>query len=169
MRPTPDRVRETLFDWLQPVIVGAECLDLFAGSGALGFEAASRGAAEVVMIERDRRAWRGLGEQATRLAAETVDVRRADALEWLAGPPRGFDVVFLDPPFAGELLTRVARLLHDHLWLRVGSLIYVEMGRGSPAPILPESWLLKKKGSAGQVKFQLFEERGEQRERESRR
>jgi len=107
LRPSSDRVRETLFNWLQPVLSGARCLDLFAGSGALGFEAASRGASEVVMIERDRELAGSLAFTAGRLKIDTVRVVETDALRWLQSPPadpaQRFDLVFLDPPFASNL------------------------------------------------------------------
>lgn len=165
LRPTPDRVRETLFNWLQPVIEGACCLDLFAGSGALGFEAASRGAAKVVMIEHDERAYQGLVEQATRFAADTVELVQADALEWLHGAQNAFDVVFLDPPFAGKILARATQLLHDRHWLGPRARIYIESDQTQGVSPVPKSWVLKKKGAAGSVQFRLFEERGESLER----
>src|SRR5690606_15336453 len=101
LRPTADRVRETLFNWLQPVLPGARCLDAFAGTGALGLEAASRGAASVLALERDPALATALRAAVQRLGATTVEVHAADALAWLARPPdRRFDIVFLDPPFA---------------------------------------------------------------------
>ena len=115
LRPTPDRVRETLFNWLGQDLTGKTCLDLFAGSGALGFEAASRGAASVVMLERDAVAFRALQENARLLAAASVDLRRADALEYLRADGRRYDVVFIDPPFRSELLAEVLPLLPSHL------------------------------------------------------
>ena len=99
LRPTPDRVRETLFNWLAPLITGARCLDLFAGSGALGFEAASRGAGRVVMIEKSANVVRVLRENRLLLDARQVEVIHADAGPWLAGQAEPFDLVFLDPPF----------------------------------------------------------------------
>ena len=114
LRPTPDRVRETLFNWLMPVIDGARCLDLFAGTGALGLEAASRGAGEVCLVERDRDAVAALHQHVQRLQAEQVQVHHAEALHWLHQPPPSrFDIVFLDPPYAAALLRPAWQRLRD--------------------------------------------------------
>ena len=112
LRPTPDRVRETLFNWLAPLITGARCLDLFAGSGALGFEAASRGAGRVAMIEKSANLVRVLRENRLLLDARQVEVIQADAGLWLAGQAEPFDLVFLDPPFAENLLGPTLSLIH---------------------------------------------------------
>lgn len=131
LRPSPDRVRETLFNWLQGDVAGARCLDLFAGSGALGFEAASRGAGEVVMVERDPRALAALGAAKARLGADQVEVVADDALAWLMrGPGRPFDVVFVDPPFAAGLHRAVLAALGP--WLSPAAKVYVESARGEP-------------------------------------
>lgn len=125
LRPTPDRVRETLFNWLQPVMPGARCLDLFAGSGALGLEAVSRGAAQVLMIERDPVLAGALRGQAARLLAPEAQIVCADALALLRGPASGaFDVAFVDPPFDQALWLPVLEALPP--WLRPGALVYVE-------------------------------------------
>ncbi|HQU16210.1 MAG: 16S rRNA (guanine(966)-N(2))-methyltransferase RsmD [Chromatiales bacterium 21-64-14] len=156
LRPTPDRVRETLFNWLQPVIAGARCLDLFAGSGALGLEAASRGAAEVVLVERETRVVEGLQDLVRRLDAPEVQVVRADALAWLANPVRAFDVVFLDPPFAeSELLADCARRLEDGGWLAPGAYLYLEAGGRAGLPPLPAAWRLVRSKRAGRVGYHL--------------
>ncbi|HRD84554.1 MAG TPA: RsmD family RNA methyltransferase, partial [Rubrivivax sp.] len=111
LRPTPDRVRETLFNWLGQDLAGWRCLDAFAGSGALGFEAASRGAAQVRLLERDAQLVTSLCESRDRLGAQAVQVERADALRWLAAAAPGqFDLVLLDPPFDAGLALRAATL-----------------------------------------------------------
>jgi 16S rRNA (guanine966-N2)-methyltransferase len=155
IRPTPDRVRETVFNWLQNDIVGAHCLDLFAGSGALGFEALSRGASAVTFVERDIGIGRYLRATAERLGTTQADVQLADATQWLAGAPRPFDVVFLDPPFAAGLLTNVCEQLERHGWLASPALIYMECAAGDGAPLLPAGWELIKSKTAGQVGYHL--------------
>jgi 16S rRNA (guanine966-N2)-methyltransferase len=151
LRPTPDRVRETLFNWLGQDLAGKTCLDLFAGSGVLGFEAASRGAALVVMVERDPQAAAALAQNARALHADRVQLLRADALEFLAKDTRAFDVVFLDPPYAWPgregLLARVAPRL------RPGGLVYFE---AATAPVLPAGWESLRQGKAGAVHYQLL-------------
>jgi 16S rRNA (guanine966-N2)-methyltransferase len=129
LRPTPDRVRETLFNWLGQRLHGLVCLDAFAGSGALGFEAASRGAARVVMLERDSKVREALQQNRTRLAAERVEIQQYDALTYLARAGELFDVIFLDPPFDSALL--VPALKSAKTRLRAGGKIYAE----SSAPL----------------------------------
>ncbi len=155
LRPTPDRVRETLFNWLQPVIVGARCLDLFAGSGALGFEAASRGAAEVTLVDRDARITRVLAGHVRRLEAEHVQVVHADVRQWLNGPSRVYDVVFLDPPYDQGLLSPCCRLLEEQGWLGASAQIYLEAKRGLGLPRLPPAWSVIRSKQAGQVGYHL--------------
>ena len=158
LRPTTDRTRETLFNWLAPIIEGSRCLDCFAGSGALGLEAASRGAARVVMIERAAAVARQLRANAALLGADTVDVIHADALGWLsAQPPRPFDVVFLDPPFGLDLLVPSCSLLYRRGWVRPGSRIYLELPGAAELPTLPAGWQLTRDKRAGQVRFVLVE------------
>jgi 16S rRNA (guanine966-N2)-methyltransferase len=152
LRPTPDRVRETLFNWLGQDLSGQRCLDLFAGSGALGFEAVSRGAQQVVLVESDRATFQALRANAAALGCEaSVELHHADALEFLRHVERAFDIVFLDPPFDGELLARVAGEL-PRLTLPGGS-VYVESSRGIE---LPPSFRLHRQGRAGHVTYQLF-------------
>ena len=151
LRPTPDRVRETLFNWLGQELTGKNCLDLFAGSGALGFEAASRGAKRVVMVERDPVALRALEANVAVLAAQSVELRRADALEFLRADPGCYDVVFLDPPFRADCLLQVLLALIPRL--APGAIIYVE----APAPpALPADWEVWRSGRAGAVTYQLL-------------
>ncbi|HWX68140.1 MAG TPA: 16S rRNA (guanine(966)-N(2))-methyltransferase RsmD [Steroidobacteraceae bacterium] len=156
IRPTPDRVRETLFNWLGAAVRGAQCLDLFAGSGALGLEALSRGAAQVTFIERDASAARALSMLLTEWQAANARVERADALRYLAGVARPLDIVFLDPPFASQLLSQAAALLDERHWLKAGALIYVECAAGDGLPQLPASWQPLKAKQAGEVGYHLF-------------
>jgi len=151
LRPTPDRVRETLFNWLGQDLTGLTCLDLFAGSGALGFEAASRGAKRVVMVESDAETFRALQSSRATLAAEAVELRRADALEFLRTEAGLYDVVFLDPPFEAEYLPRLWELVPRHL--AQGALVYCE---SAPGPRAPSGWETWKQGRAGRVQYQLL-------------
>lgn len=155
LRPTPDRVRETLFNWLQPMIVDARCLDLFAGSGALAFEALSRGAREVLCVDRDPIVVRHLQDTATKLRAESFEAVASDALDFLRRPPRSFDIVFLDPPFAadvlGDTLDRLARG-----WLMPQAMVYVEAGVDAGLPTMPSGWSVHRSKSAGQVGYHLL-------------
>jgi len=156
LRPTPDRVRETLFNWLAPDLPGARCLDLFAGSGGLGFEAASRGAARVVMVERDSRSAAALRRQRELLGATETEVVAGDALSWLERPPATrFDVVFIDPPYRLNLHAAVCRLLEERGWLRAGARIYLETGRRESRPAVPESWSFVHEKRAGVVRYYL--------------
>ncbi|MBV8145336.1 MAG: 16S rRNA (guanine(966)-N(2))-methyltransferase RsmD [Gammaproteobacteria bacterium] len=156
IRPTPDRVRETLFNWLGAAVRGAQCLDLFAGSGALGLEALSRGAAQVTFIERDAVAARELTLLLTEWQAGNAQVIRADALRYLAGAPRRLDIVFLDPPFASGLLSEAAAALEQRGWLEPGALIYVECAAREGLPSLPAGWQPLKAKQAGEVGYHLF-------------
>jgi 16S rRNA (guanine966-N2)-methyltransferase len=152
LRPTPDRVRETLFNWLGQDLSGRECLDLFAGSGALGFEAVSRGARRVVMVESDAATWRALERNAALLSCQpVVELHRADALEFIRDASRAFDIVFLDPPFDSGLLARLASALPR--LTRPGGMVYVESSRGVD---LDGAFRLHRQGRAGQVTYQLF-------------
>jgi 16S rRNA (guanine966-N2)-methyltransferase len=155
VRPTPDRVRETLFNWLQPFIVGARCLDAFAGSGALGFEALSRGASEVVCVDRNRDIVRHLLATAKRLNAEGFDAIAGDAMTYLRGAPRPFDIVFLDPPYASNILHEVLPQLTQG-WLEPGALIYAEVAADSVLPALPSGWSVHRSKRAGQVGYHLL-------------
>ncbi|RMD71114.1 MAG: 16S rRNA (guanine(966)-N(2))-methyltransferase RsmD [Gammaproteobacteria bacterium] len=159
LRPTPDRVRETLFSWLAPHLPGARCLDLFAGSGALGFEALSRGAKEVIFVERHPKAAARLRENIALLGVEDrARVYAMDALDFLRRlPPEPFDIAFLDPPYGERgLLERAARLLEERGWLAPGALIYVEASSHAPSPALPEAWEAFRHRRAGEVDFSLW-------------
>ncbi len=156
IRPTPDRVRETLFNWLGGRICAARCLDLFAGSGALGLEALSRGASEVCFVERDLAATRELRARLTEWGAKGARVEHAEALQFLRGPSGPFDVVFLDPPFAGGLLRSAAELLERNHWLAQEALIYVECAAREGLPSLSPSWSVVKAKQAGEVGYHLL-------------
>jgi len=159
IRPTPDRVRETLFNWLAPVIAGARCLDLFAGSGALGLEALSRGAARVVFVEQAAAAARDLRRTLDSFGdgqAAAAHVHTGDALGYLAGRSERFDVVFLDPPFAGPLLEAAAARLESGAWLVPQARIYAECAARGGLPPLPAGWQVLKAGRAGEVGYHLL-------------
>jgi 16S rRNA (guanine966-N2)-methyltransferase len=161
LRPTPDRVRETLFNWLGQNLAGLSCLDLFAGSGALGFEAASRHADSVLMIEQDRQAYTSLQNNAGELAKNgsgsgdgRLQLLCADALEWICAPQRGregkYDVVFVDPPYQSGLLAAV--FSHLPQLLKPGARVYAE----SAEPFSPQGYEVLRSGVAGQVHYQLL-------------
>jgi 16S rRNA (guanine966-N2)-methyltransferase len=152
LRPTPDRVRETLFNWLGQRLEGCACLDLYAGSGALGFEAASRGAARVVMVESDRTALAALRRSRGLLGATEVEIVADDALEFLARAGERFDVVFLDPPFRQNALPALLGKLPSRL--QPGARVYLEAAQAvDPAP----PWRELKRARAGQVSYQLLQ------------
>ena len=156
IRPTPDRVRETLFNWLGTRVAGARCLDLFAGSGALGLEALSRGAAHVTFVEQDATAALELRARLSEWQAPDSCVERGDALRFLAGTPTPFGIVFLDPPFAAGLLGPAADRLANGGWLAPGALLYVEFAAREGAPVLPASFVPLKGKQAGEVGYHLY-------------
>lgn len=155
LRPTSDRVRETLFNWLAPMIEGARCLDLFAGTGALGIEAISRGAGECTFIERDRDLARQLEATLARLKVGNARVVNADAMSWLSQPAQPFDLAFLDPPFANKLWAEAAARLEAKGWLAAEASIHVESPSGSVFA-LPANWRLHREAQAGAVHFALY-------------
>ena len=159
LRPTPDRVRETLFNWLGQTLYGKTCLDLFAGSGALGFEALSRGAERVVMVESARSAIEALRRNAELLRAERLEIVSRDALPFLANNRERFDLIFLDPPYEADLLPRLFPLLSDRL--QPDGTVYFESDR--PATV-PPGWRITKESRAGKVRFQLAERAGQEGE-----
>jgi 16S rRNA (guanine966-N2)-methyltransferase len=156
LRPTPDRVRETLFNWLQSSIVGSRCLDLFAGSGALGLEALSRGARDVLFVEKDQLTARALQGELQRLGGmPKARVMELGAARFLRTPGEPFDVVFLDPPFGVGALAEYVPLLDAGGWVNAGGLVYLEGERAAGVPLLPPHWELLKAKSAGEVGYHL--------------
>ena len=156
LRPTADRVRETLFNWLQFDIPGARCLDLFAGSGVLGFEAASRGAGHVVMVEQARRVFAMLEKNRTELQlGDRVELVNSDALHWLARNRDGFDIIFLDPPFGQQMLQPVIDALFASAAVTPGTRIYIEQESHEERPVLPENWHMLREKVAGSVRYGL--------------
>lgn len=151
LRPTPDRVRETLFNWLGRDLTGLACLDLFAGSGALGFEALSRGAASVVMVEKNAAALAALRENARKLGAANLTVVRGDALEFARGARSRFDVVFVDPPYRLGLQAAALALVRG--LLAEGGRVYAESGAALEPP---RGWAVLKRARAGKVHFHLL-------------
>jgi 16S rRNA (guanine966-N2)-methyltransferase len=157
LRPTPARVRETVFNWLRYEISGKQCLDLYSGSGALGFEAASRGAKSVIQVENNIQACRSLKDNALALSATQIKTVQSDVLRYLAGDAQVFDVVFLDPPFGLKLVIQKCQLLEQNAWLAKHAKIYVETERHFDLSGMPENWRLLKSKSAGEVGYHLFE------------
>ncbi|MCC6207721.1 MAG: 16S rRNA (guanine(966)-N(2))-methyltransferase RsmD [Gammaproteobacteria bacterium] len=156
VRPTADRIRETLFNWLREAIPGARCLDLYAGSGALGFEALSRGARSVVFVDQDIRVVQQLQTNAALLGAQGAEIVWSDALEYLAQGGRDkFDVVFLDPPFRDDVIGELCRKLEHHGLLASQACIYLESDQHRAPPELPANWRLLHDKSAGQVAYRL--------------
>jgi len=153
LRPTPDRVRETLFNWLQPYLHGAKCLDLFAGSGALGIEAVSRGATSSILIEQDRETAETLRETLRMLDADKIIVHQVDALQWIKTAEQVFDIIFLDPPFGKNMIEQSLSLLAESNCLSKQTLIYVE----SESVWQPEKNVeVIKQAKAGQVHYMLL-------------
>ncbi|BFM13727.1 16S rRNA (guanine(966)-N(2))-methyltransferase [Simiduia litorea] len=155
LRPTGDRIRETLFNWLQADVADARCLDMFAGSGALGLEALSRGAGSCTFLELNRQAYRQLQHNCSLLKAQSADILNVDSLAWLAQTDQMFDLVFLDPPFAQHLWQQAIELLSRPGCLSTQALIYVE----SPKNLLlatPAHWSLSREKVAGEVCFRLY-------------
>jgi 16S rRNA (guanine966-N2)-methyltransferase len=152
LRPTPDRVRETLFNWLGQQLDGLACLDLFAGSGALGFEALSRGARRVVMVERDSKSAMALRESARVLEARNAQIVESDAMRFLEGSAERFDVVFVDPPYSANLVPAVLQRLPTHL--TPGARVYAE----DDAPVdIAAPWRALREDRAGAVRYALLE------------
>jgi 16S rRNA (guanine966-N2)-methyltransferase len=180
LRPTSERIRETLFNWLAPRLHGARCLDLFAGTGALGLEALSRGASSTVFVERSPVAARQLGKNIDILLGKTpvgaasaasgfgpegppanAEVIHGDALEYLRrSTDNAFDIVFLDPPFAEDLLSETCRLLAEGQLLAEGAVVYLELGRDQEVPMLPDGWQVEKNKTAGNVRYMLVRTQG---------
>ncbi len=156
LRPTGERIRETLFNWLAPTIEGSHCLDLFAGTGALGLEALSRGAKGVVFIEKSAAAARQLRTNIDLLDAPGANVLQQDAVAFLKSQPgRPFDIVFLDPPFALDAVKETCRLLADTGHLADDALVYIEDDRSRERPSLPDGWRVLKDKTTGNVRYML--------------
>ncbi len=167
LRPTPERIRETLFNWLAPRLEGMRCLDLFAGTGVLGLESLSRGAASAVLVENSPRATDTLRRNIELLHADNASVIQTDAFEFLrTGCGDVFDLVFLDPPFAINASGELCRLLAESSLLAPGALVYLEEDRSRPETELPRAWRTLKSGRAGNVRYSLIKANaGQQGER----
>lgn len=165
LRPTPDRVRETLFNWLQGVTEGARCLDICAGSGALGLEALSRGAGSVTFVDQSSLVARTLKENLQKLKVQNAEVVNATALDWLATLPADeserFDLVFMDPPFRKGLIAPLCAMLESRNLLADRAMVYVESEREMDLPEIPENWTLYREKNAGQVSYRLYERSSE--------
>lgn len=160
LRPTSERIRETLFNWLAPTLEGTRCLDLFAGTGVLGLEALSRGAAETVFVEKSTLAVKVLRDNIALLDTRAATVHNADAIQFLRGKELGrFDIVFLDPPFAADMLDDLCRLLDEASILTGSAQVYVEEDRARPVVVLPDGWQLMKSKNAGNVRYSLAQRR----------
>ena len=154
LRPSPDRTRVTLFNWLAGYVEGRRCLDLFAGSGALGFEAASRGAAEVILVERDAVAARELEAARTRLGGAMCTIVHRDGLAWLREQVAAFDIVFLDPPFESRLLEQALTALRTGALVTPDGWVYIEFRKGAPPRL--DGWHVEKTTQAGESQSQLL-------------
>jgi 16S rRNA (guanine966-N2)-methyltransferase len=155
VRPTPDRVRETLFNWLAPLISGARCLDLYTGSGALGLEALSRGAGRVVFVDRTPAVLHHVTANLAKLKSDRGEAICMDAQRYLERPATPFDIVFLDPPYGQGLLEPVAERLFAGGWLSPAGTVYLEHEAEAPPPALPAGWQLYRSASAGRVRYHL--------------
>jgi len=156
LRPTPDRVRETVFNWLQAGVPGARCLDLFAGTGALCLEALSRGAKAAVMVEKSATVARNLQQNVAQLGTDAATVVHDDSQHYLQGQVEVFDIVFVDPPFRRRDLIEVSMTtLNERGWVKAGSWVYIESPSESGAPVLPPGWTLVRSKIAGQVGYHL--------------
>ncbi|MFK7976012.1 MAG: 16S rRNA (guanine(966)-N(2))-methyltransferase RsmD [Halioglobus sp.] len=157
LRPTPDRVRETLFNWLAPDIAGAQCLDLFAGSGALGLEALSRGAAHCTFVDTSNEVIKTIDQQLFTLDASNLATCTAlSAEQFLHSVERPFDIVFLDPPFQKGFIEPIAALLEERRLIEANAIIYTETHASEPAPSLPSRWQPYRDKRAGDVQYRLF-------------
>lgn len=155
LRPTPDRVRETLFNWLQPYIEGAYCLDLYAGSGILGFEALSRGAAAVTLVDNNNAVVKNLALQAAKLEASGLEITCAEASQWLKSCPRQYDIIFLDPPYSKNQLGHIIGQLLNCACLHQGTLLYAESDQDFSYD--DDRLRVLKSSKAGAVHFKLYE------------
>ncbi|AEF56430.1 16S rRNA (guanine(966)-N(2))-methyltransferase RsmD [Marinomonas posidonica] len=157
LRPTPDRVRETLFNWINPYLPGAVCADVFCGSGALGLEALSRGAKHLTFVDNAKLVTKQMTDNLATLQTQQAQVIQQTADAYLGQPAnQAFDIVFLDPPFRKGWLEKIIPLLEQG-WLAKRALVYIEMEKETPLPLLPEHWQLSKEKVAGQLVYRLFE------------
>ena len=158
LRPTTDRVRETLFNWISPILPGAHCLDLFTGSGALGLEALSREAGSVTFIDLSPIATHSLKQNLQLLQANNASVLNSDSVKWLKNtqPEKPFNIVFVDPPFRCDLVAKCIDELQSKPFLTTGSYIYIEIEKEATLPIFPTHWRLHREKEAGQVRYMLF-------------
>lgn len=156
LRPTPARVRETLFNWLQHEIIASKCLDLYAGSGSLGFEAASRGAKSVVMVEKNPQTCRLIKENIVKLSADQITIKQTDVFKFLSEDSTQFNIIFLDPPFKKDLVHQSCHWLEDKNWLAPAAKIYVEVENRLLLNNMPSNWLCLKNKKAGEVGYYLF-------------
>ncbi len=157
LRPTPDRVRETLFNWLQADVGDARCLDLFAGSGALGFEALSRGARSVTLVESNSQAVQQLKANIQLIKTEDCILENTTAQNFVEKNAQQYDIVFIDPPFQADLWTEIANQLANKALLVDNALIYIECPSKGNLPELPKHWQLRKDKKAGEVRYCLFQ------------
>lgn len=153
LRPTTDRTRETLFNWLQPIIVGADCLDLFSGSGCLAFEALSREAASATLIEQEASLFQSLKDNKKTLDAENATIIRGDALSWLETCQQKYDIIFLDPPFHQGLVEKSCDLILKKNCLKESAYLYIESEAGQP---IPAGFSIHKQKNTAQVQYGLY-------------
>ncbi|OCG07669.1 16S rRNA (guanine(966)-N(2))-methyltransferase RsmD [Gilliamella sp. wkB178] len=158
LRPTTDRIKETLFNWLMPVLPDSICLDCFSGSGSLGFEAASRGAKNVTLLEKDKQVTQQLTKNKQLLASEAISIYQTDTLVWLnKSVLKQFDIVFIDPPFHQSLVAKTVNQLEDNNWLKPSAYIYIESEiEHNVMAYIPTNWHLHREKTAGQVHSHLF-------------
>jgi len=157
LRPTTDRIKETVFNWLMPYMPGSRCLDCFAGAGSLGFEAQSRGAEQVTLIELDKQAAKQLSSNKSLLKADNVSIENSDTLQYLQNNnPQPFDIVFIDPPFRKNFIEKTTVLLNQG-WLAEEALVYLEMESEVSCADMPDNWTLLKEKVAGQVAYRLYQ------------
>lgn len=157
LRPTTDRVKETLFNWIAADIPHSRCLDLFAGSGGLGFESASRQAELVTMVELNKQAYQQLVTNSSQLKANNIEIHQQDALQFLQQPGQAYDVIFIDPPFRQGLLEQTLNLLQQNGWLAENGLVYIETEKELQLPDIPAYWQLHREKTAGQVSYRLYQ------------
>lgn len=167
LRPTPDRVRETLFNWLAPHLHGARCLDLFAGTGALGFEAISRGAGDVLMVDAARESVQLISQQLHEFKAEVGRAYQAELPQGLRAGEKPFDIVFIDPPYESGLLLPTCRFLEENHFLADNALLYLEARDAIEDNDLPQNWQLIKRKKAGQVHYHLAKRQANDLKKES--